>query len=53
MLGPEMLMDLLCMHPESTAWPKGLPLLIIHGDHDTAVPFQETQRGFGKGTGRM
>jgi len=33
-----MTMEMLNLHPEDTKWPSNLPLLIIHGDHDTCVP---------------
>jgi len=37
-VGPRMAMELLNLRPEETKWPSNLPLLIIHGDHDTSVP---------------
>jgi len=37
-IGPRMAMELLNFHPDATIWPLGLPLLVIHGDKDSAVP---------------
>lgn len=37
-IGPQMTMELLHFQPAAKVWPKGIPLLIIHGDRDSAVP---------------
>lgn len=34
--------ELLLLHPEKVAWPRELPLLIIHGDRDTLVPVDDS-----------
>ena len=40
-IGPRMTMELLHFHPEATAWQHEVPLLIIHGDADELVPYQD------------
>ena len=42
-IGPLMTMELLLLHPEQTIWPSSPPLLIIHGDADTCVPFSDAE----------
>jgi pimeloyl-ACP methyl ester carboxylesterase len=44
LISATMTQELLLMFPEKTKWPKAIPLLIIHGDRDTAVPFDEARR---------
>lgn len=41
-IGPKMLMELLSLHPDATVWPSSLPLLIAHGDKDSAVPYKDS-----------
>lgn len=36
-----MTQEMLFMAPEKTKWPQDLPLLIIHGDNDTLVPYDD------------
>jgi alpha/beta superfamily hydrolase len=38
-IGPKMTMELLHFDPQDTIWPANLPLLIIHGNNDTCVPY--------------
>jgi pimeloyl-ACP methyl ester carboxylesterase len=40
-IGPQMAMELLNMHPQDTVWPSCLPLLIVHGDRDTCTPYED------------
>ena len=40
---PIMTQELLLLRPEATKWPREVPLLIIHGDRDTLVPFQDSR----------
>lgn len=42
-IGPQMMMELLLLCPEQTTWPSSLPLLIVHGDGDTCVPFNDAE----------
>ena len=42
-IGPQMTMELLLLCPENTAWPSNLPLLVVHGDRDTCVPFSDAE----------
>ena len=37
-----MAVELLFLHPQDTVWPPNLPLLIIHGDGDTCVPYEDS-----------
>ncbi|MBC8489625.1 MAG: alpha/beta hydrolase [Bacteroidetes bacterium] len=41
LIGPELTMELLLLHPESTLWPINIPLMIIHGTTDTLVPYND------------
>ena len=43
-IGPPMAMELLLLAPERITWPSGLPLLIVHGDSDTCVPFLDADQ---------
>lgn len=36
-----MTQEMLFMAPEKTKWPQNLPLLIVHGDNDTLVPYDD------------
>ncbi len=36
-----MTQEMLFMSPEKTKWPQNLPLLIVHGDNDTSVPYND------------
>lgn len=36
-----MTQEMLFMSPEKTNWPQNLPLLIVHGDNDTLVPYDD------------
>lgn len=38
-IGPRMTIELMLYRPQDTVWPARLPLLVIHGDRDTAVPY--------------
>ena len=42
-IGPQMTVELLLLAPEQTTWPPSLPLLIVHGDADTCVPFSDAE----------
>jgi pimeloyl-ACP methyl ester carboxylesterase len=37
-IGPVMTTEMLLMRPQATEWPSRIPLLIVHGDADSAVP---------------
>jgi pimeloyl-ACP methyl ester carboxylesterase len=41
-VGPRMAMELLLLRPQDTVWPHDVPLLIIHGDRDTCVPYEDS-----------
>ena len=40
-ISPQLTQEFLLMRPEATPWPAKIPLLILHGDHDTLVPFDD------------
>lgn len=42
-IGPQMTLELLLLAPEQAKWPSSLPLLIVHGDADSAVPFSDAE----------
>lgn len=42
-VGPPMMMELVVMTPRETAWPPSPPLLMVHGDADGCVPFEDSQ----------
>lgn len=42
-IGPQLTMELLLLYPEQTRWPANVPLLVVHGDADTCVPFEDAE----------
>jgi pimeloyl-ACP methyl ester carboxylesterase len=42
-ISARMTQELLLMKPEATKWPRKVPLLIVHGDKDTLVPFEDAK----------
>lgn len=42
-ISAQMTQELLLLKPEKTRWPQSMPLLIIHGNKDTLVPYEDTQ----------
>lgn len=39
-IGPPMTVEMMLLRPQDTPWPATVPLLVVHGDSDTAVPYQ-------------
>ena len=42
-ISAKMTQELLLMRPETTVWPKSQPLLIVQGDADSLVPFEDAR----------
>ncbi|MGY8632576.1 alpha/beta hydrolase [Bradyrhizobium sp. 14AA] len=42
-ISPLLTQELLLLNPEKVAWPKTIPLLIVHGSNDTLVPVSDAQ----------
>jgi pimeloyl-ACP methyl ester carboxylesterase len=41
-ISARMTQELLLLHPENVEWPSSVPLLILHGSNDTAVPVSDS-----------
>jgi pimeloyl-ACP methyl ester carboxylesterase len=41
-IGPKMAMELIYLDPAATAWPRSLPLLVVHGENDSVVPYKDS-----------
>jgi len=41
-IGPKMAMEFIYLDPAATTWPRALPLLVVHGENDSAVPFKDS-----------